>query len=583
MARALSIFHESLNEIGVNPAREHTSMSLIGEGVRKWMEYEYLEPESIPRQFLFQTLAVIENNEQGELMEKLLNSKSLRNSRDSRRTVIWFLEDYRHQEKYMREFYHVVRISSGKKVVKNIARLSNTLPIIYLIDPSFTLKGIDESDQFNEVIDNVFRSFIDRRKLDETVKAKFVDRIEELHKNGFLEAVLNLYSKYAEYREVLPLLDIALAAVIMNDFEKVKFPTTKGIKSMTYLNKEQMEILMGAVDQLAPMDNKSRMSWMTDDVAVKAIAEESVDEVEQARKNMTQRIADLKYHFELSMHERKGKAEKIFSFDDEYISQLRGWLGGLEDKSSEFRKLKQIESIVVSINELEKIDISEVKEKQAEIKKCLRKAANATRTLFVRYYDFDEDELQSLQAKMDISLLYKLLLGEKEKLNIESLKAYESSDHLHLILSGKEPENCGSCQRFDGTPSLMIGLSGYLLNSSVKIIRVENQDGIVMGRSMLRVVNANGKPVLFLERAYYRNVGSNPNVDSIIVEVAIKKAKSMGIPLMTTWRATNKSKKVIVERFEGLSRYEYSDGLGGAGAIDMKTKRKMTLDISILS
>ena len=407
-----------------------------------------------------------------------------------------------------------------------------------------------------------------------------MERIDELYQNNFLEAVSSLYSRYVNYEELLPIIDIALLAIIMGDFEKIKFPTKEGMDSIAYLSKEQKSLLLSATHQLDFMDERTRSAWISENVSIEKVAEESVDVMEQTMKSVKQKVEDLKYHFESHMHKRKGKTEKSFSFNQPYLSHIRECLRTLENNSTEFQKLKQIETIITSINELEKIDFSKAKENQAEIKKCLRNAASATKNLFTKYYGYNEESLQSLQAKMDIALLNQMILGEKEKLSIESLKAYESSDYLHLILAGKEPENSGSCQRYDGTPDLMVGLSGYLLNSTVKIIRVENQDGIVVGRSMLRIVESNKNPVLFLENAYYRGSISDPNVDGIIIELAKKKAESMSLPLVTTWIATKKRKKMTIVIPKGLSQYDYSDGLE-EGVV--KGKTRYSLKVSILA
>ncbi|MDO8554293.1 MAG: hypothetical protein Q7S22_05775, partial [Candidatus Micrarchaeota archaeon] len=589
LTRVMGAFEAVKQEVGVNPARRQSAVELLTIGVRNWKKSGFKEAEGIPDYFLFQTLAVAKDSEQMTALKRLLETKTLRSSKDARKTVMWYLEDNKTNEKFMKLFFKVAEVSSENTVLKNIA----TLGIIHLINPEFEigeiksseeLKGkitveITISEKLKAKLNKEVMQFMEKRTTNELVKQKFLERSEELYGNGMLPAVVTLYSKYSEYKNVLPLVDIAFAAMVMGDFDKVKFPTVNGVATMVYLSEEQRKLLLGATSQLDLLEPAKQKQWQGK-TEMTMLPRDFMDKIASARADFKGKIEDMKFHFKSHMEGKKGEVEETFAFTSEYFANIEGRISTVQKGSKEFIKLQNIRKLLLSMQEIEKIDPTKAKESEGQIKKTLNDMALATKNLFTKFYGLDAEHLESLQAKLDIGLVRTMLLEPKEELTVKSLRAYDSADFNHLILAGKDPDNSGSCQRYDGTPGLMIGLSGYLLNSAVKIIRVENQDGIVVGRAMLKVIEADGKPVLFMERAYYRNNASDGNIDNAIIALAKKKAKAMGLELMTTWKMTDQQREVHLVRKGGFSPYEYTDALGGEHT---RTEHDTTITVSILS
>jgi hypothetical protein len=576
LSRALKIFRSVLKEVGIVPARKDKAFTLLKAGLQRW---DGRDEEGIPDFFLLQALAVAADKRSLAAMKKLLASKKMRNSRDDRKVVMWFLEDRRHDRHAMEQFHRVIDISSSKGMTRDI----RTLGTLLLIDPRFTLQNAHDSASFQEKARETIRDFISQKTQDERVRTRFVEHVAELHQSGMLQAIVAMYSKYARSPRAELLLNIALAAIAMDDFEKVKFPTDEGIERMTYLTGAQKDALRKAKNQLTMLRPDQRTAWMAD-------TERNVDldgfanSTDHAKADIAQRIKDLKFHFEQHLHAQQGAVEKTFAFSDVSLARIEEELATCDPSSRDARRLQHIKHIITTVRAIEAFDPSHVKEDDESIQQKLQALAQETKALFTECYDWDEETLASLQAKMDIELLRKMLLGNLERHSLTSLSASDSADARHLMLAGKEPENSGSCQRYDGEPGLMIGLLGYLLNSAVKIIRVKNQDGAIVGRAMLRIVEGDGKPMLLLERAYYRNSQGDASIDDSIVKLAQEKAQAMGLLLITRWRNTGRQRTMKILKQEGLSPYEYSDGLignNGLGGV-LHGKVEQELEVSII-
>ncbi len=579
---AIRAFLEVKKEVGFINVRMREDLLFLSKGFAQFEKNGFRKIEGIPSWFLLQAYAATGGNpEKAAHIRKICESKEFRNSKDRRKEISWLLADHADEKRYMAELYHIVNLSSSKKIFQNIT----SFKLLKAIDSMLQIDEIKTQGEFDSEFEKEVHDFIQNRTESKKVVETFLKKLESLYSSGFLIAITTTYSQYLRYAGLDKLMDLALISTVMGDFEKVKFPTEEGIAGMDYLSAEQKETLMKATGQLSNL-GASRQKWI-ERIEIAKVSGQGEVTIEMARKDLAQRIEDMKFHFKEHISTREGELEKEFAFTPKFLERIQADIktieGRGENKSPEYIKLKNIERILVSISELEKVDPLNAREMGPELKSLLRGLGQSTTTLFKNSYKMKPEDIDSLQAKMDVDLLSKMLIEEKEKLKIDKLVAYDSADPIHLILAGKQPENSGSCQRYDGTPNLMAGLSGYLLNAHTKIIRVENQDGIVVGRAMLKAVTADGEPALFLERAYYRNAASNPEVDEMIVRLAKQKADSLGIPLLSTWRSSGKSKqaRVIVEA--GLSQYEYSDGLGGGAHGNVSEGgRDIKLQVSIL-
>jgi len=578
--QGLQLYRAVQKDVGIMPARRESAFDLLREGLARLKESGE-ESKDIPAYFLLQTLAVSRDERQFAAIRKLLGSKKLRGSRDERKAVMWFLEDHRHERQHMEQFYRLIELSSaGDAMVKNL----RALVALLLVDPDFNLEGVRDQKEFQDKAQASLLSFISQKSKDGKVQARFMEKVMEFHQNGLLQAVVNMYARYTSYPEMAGLLDIALAAIVMGDFAKVKFLTPEAIAGMEYLSPEQRGQLLSAIHQLDLLSPEQRDVWQQDLSRTREV-DDARDTVEQARADVRQRIADLKFHFQQHFQTRANEIEQTITFAEGDLAQIEAMRSKAPKDSAEADRLGQLAKIVAGVRNLEGLNFDQIKEQEVRVGEQLQALIQATKTLFRQHYGWNEQQIASLQAKMDIELLKGLMLGKLERLQIKSLRAYESSDPIHLMLAGNEPKNSGSCQRYDGEPSLMIGLSGYLLNASEKVVRIKNQDNIVVGRSILRVVEADGRPALFLERAYYRNAQSDAAIDAAIIELSMEKARQMGMPLITRWRETeNKATMKIVTR-AGLSPYTYSDGIvgnNGVGGVLRGAAVAQDLKVSVL-
>ena len=407
----------SRDEVKISPDRVMHDIFFFCEGVRVWARNGFREHEAIPEWFAFQAWAASQGDpEKLAAFAKICGTKVFRHSKDRRKELMWYMEDNKCNEPNMAAFYRLVSLSSSKKMLDNIRLLST----LQMLEIGFTMDGMGSQDEFLRKAKEALSGYMMRKAQDENVAGKFVERLDSLHQSGFLGGMALLYSRYNEgYQEAQKLLDIALAAEVMGDFAKVKYPTKEGVEGMAYPTPEQKALLLGAVGQL-------------------------------------------------------------------------DFLGGLQPLwKAETRIMEAPEGAAGS----------------------------------------------------------------------GGLVAYDSSDAVHLIRVGWEPENSGSCIRPDANASKVIRLSAILLNSAIKAMRVEDSNGIVLGRAILRAVLADGEPALFLQQTYYRDSRKNPEVERMALELAKRKADGMGVPLLCA--SVDGGHAIAITVVKGISPHNYADELNG--------------------
>lgn len=99
--------------------------------------------------------------------------------------------------------------------------------------------------------------------------------------------------------------------------------------------------------------------------------------------------------------------------------------------------------------------------------------------------------------------------------------------HLHMTI-GAFP--VPSCQHFNSDDNYNKGLLSYAIDPSVRILRIMDEHGAVIARSVLRLTeDAQGQTSLLMERVYSLN--SHPNIPKLLEKVATKKAQAMGVDL----------------------------------------------------
>lgn len=140
-----------------------------------------------------------------------------------------------------------------------------------------------------------------------------------------------------------------------------------------------------------------------------------------------------------------------------------------------------------------------------------------------------------------------------------SLEAKSSDEFQDLFLCGTEVMD--SCQRIDGTPSLVKCLPGYVLNGADQILAITDKStGKIKSRSILRLLlvrrEGNWTPVLYQEKIYPKE--SLPKDHQIALEnMAKKRALELGLELYTA--SQNKKREESLESLGSPAPWEYVD------------------------
>lgn len=528
-------------DIRLSYGREEDDIALLARGVEVWREKGYLELPGIPEWFRFQTWAVTRGeSERTALLVKICSSKDYRRSRDRRKELMWYLDDHMMDGPGMRAFFDIARISSSKKMADNIRRLA----IAELLLPGFNMKGIGSQREFEAASEQIMLDLIRQRTDNAAVALRFLNRVKDLHDSGFLRAIMTMYSKYRPFMNTEILLDIALMTYTMDDFERIKHPVREDVEDIPYLSGAQKELILRSAAK-DPFPEHVRDLWKRG-VSLERVAGNAQGESGFVWDDILRVATDMKPHlFEALGPEPQDLMESLRARGTDMKAE------GGEGSAAYFRR-KGLEKVLDLFRTLESAA-------KGGDRGGLRSIVGELRHALAGIL---QDESRSAQVMADLELIERLVIDDWEKRKIEKAVAYDSSNAVHLILAGVQPENCGSCQNYNGTPRLMVGLLGYLLNSGVRIIRVEDEDQTVLGRAMLRLIYANGQPAIFLERTYYRNARRNSLVDEMILKVAKEKARDMGVSLFTTGvEGRSVNIKVLVPG--GISPYEYSDAFGG--------------------
>jgi len=139
-------------------------------------------------------------------------------------------------------------------------------------------------------------------------------------------------------------------------------------------------------------------------------------------------------------------------------------------------------------------------------------------------------------------------------------RVYETDDPEDLFLCGQEVNN--SCMRINGEAFYSRGLLGYLQHGQVRLIAIKDRSGRIQARSILRLLWAENKPALFLEKPYVHR--SDKHFYSAIESMAIKCAKRLKVVLTAKVDLMNSNLYgAPLSSFGGSAPYEYCDGTGG--------------------
>lgn len=159
------------------------------------------------------------------------------------------------------------------------------------------------------------------------------------------------------------------------------------------------------------------------------------------------------------------------------------------------------------------------------------------------------------------------LLTEKD-IRPQTYETVDTDDPNDILLMGTEVEN--SCQRVDGSPDLNKCLLGYFIDGKHRLLLVKDAENKIVARSVIRLlVDKKNNPVIFQERVYVAD--SNPEYLGYLRKLAIKKARELRVPLVTT---SSDFKNEFAKRFfspvyayDKPVPFEYVDALRGKESV----------------
>lgn len=136
-----------------------------------------------------------------------------------------------------------------------------------------------------------------------------------------------------------------------------------------------------------------------------------------------------------------------------------------------------------------------------------------------------------------------------------NLQVVDSDDFDDLLLCGTE---IASCQSVDDDRKLNKCLLAYLLDGKNRLIAIKNEDGTILGRSILRILwdKEHQKPALFLEKIYPETLSLD--YQHALKAMAKRRAEEMGLKLYTT-RGVGDPISLQLQSFGGIAPFEYVD------------------------
>ncbi len=186
-------------------------------------------------------------------------------------------------------------------------------------------------------------------------------------------------------------------------------------------------------------------------------------------------------------------------------------------------------------------------------------------------YDLSQNPHLELIFGKNLSLLEKwktpaetknILLPPWGKLQ-DGLIVEDTDQWEDLLLLGTEVPR--SCQSITSEPHHNKCLLSYILDGKNRAMVVKNKEGKIVARSVIRILwdPQKEEPVLFMERLYGSQ--NNPELEQMVREGCMKKADSMGLPLVvanhipffTVWYPGE------LKALGGPVPYEYVDAAGG--------------------
>jgi thymidylate synthase ThyX len=261
-------------------------------------------------------------------------------------------------------------------------------------------------------------------------------------------------------------------------------------------------------------------------------------------KVMTERQAEIKKKGKKTTAEEKSEYKNI---QNEIINYRQKHQNEIE----KFTVLRYLDAIKkITVDDLQNQVISLEGKNKFSLKKSIDKIKG--------YYEEQYPDFVGDIERIRIMILkvYQDIFGE-EKVSKSRITITDKVDPEVHMLIGEEP--VPSCQSYAGG-GYNQGLISYLVEPGVKIIQMYNQDGKIIARSIMRLIeDGEGKPAIFVERTY--SSSPHPKISAAMERFAKKKAVAMNCRAYST-EVRGGGFTTLVSR-GGRSPFTYSDAGGG--------------------
>lgn len=175
------------------------------------------------------------------------------------------------------------------------------------------------------------------------------------------------------------------------------------------------------------------------------------------------------------------------------------------------------------------------------------------------------DSLQRIEAL--VRKARQDLFGD-QRASVQKLELRDDFDFETHLCIGEKP--VPSCQHYDSSYEFNKGLLALQTDPAVRVIRMEDERGEMVGRCILRLLSdKEGNPHLMMERVYSTN--PHPGVEAAFIRMAYDRAKDMGVTFFLGEGKSYEHPMVHVEKNSSMplystgsrNRYIYSDAGGG--------------------
>jgi hypothetical protein len=225
------------------------------------------------------------------------------------------------------------------------------------------------------------------------------------------------------------------------------------------------------------------------------------------------------------------------------MSTKKGGPGLSLDEEEEYKNLKQkiidykqghdsrikFLEAVIYLHQLKKIDRLEIEKQSLYFGRKMVPFAVVFKTLeeaFSGQQDFISD-ITRIRNLIDDASRHIL---DQASVSRSELVITDRVDFETYLCIGEKPVD--SCQHYNGTDNNH-GLLAYLSDPAVKIVQMYNEEGTIIARAVLRIMeDKDGNPQLFMERIYSTN--NHPKVREAILGFCKKKAEALNVTLYSS-------------------------------------------------